>query len=401
MKDVLIEVGVEELPARFVDLAETQLKEKTAAWLEQSRISYRSLTSYSTPRRFTVMISEIGEAQTTVEEEVRGPALSIAKDEEGNWTKAAIGFAKGQGKTVEDLVGREVNGKSYVFLSKKIEGKNTDEILPEFKEIIESIQFGSNMRWGTESLRYARPIRWITAIYGQQVIPFEIANVQTDNVTYGHRYLGSEVAITDASQYEEILRENFCIVDAKKREKMILEGIKEIEKEKGYQIIVEKDLLDEVRNLVEYPTVFIGSFEEGFLNLPQEVLIISMKEHQRYFPVKSQDNELLPYFIGVRNGDRYSLENVVKGNEKVLRARLADAEFFFEEDQKHSIDFYSDKLKRVVFQEKLGTTADKVQRVTHIAEKIADQLELDSTVRSHIIRAVRQLPTGRVRAPAD
>lgn len=173
-KNVLIEVGLEELPARFVDDAEKQLKEKTAAWLEQLRISFDSITSYSTPRRFAIIIHDVREMQTTIEEEARGPAINIAKDQDGEWTKAAIGFAKGQGKTVEDLVEKEVKGKTYIFVTKVIEGKPTKDILPGFKEIIETIQFGSNMRWGTESLRYARPIRWIVALYGNEVIPFEI-----------------------------------------------------------------------------------------------------------------------------------------------------------------------------------------------------------------------------------
>lgn len=399
-KNVLIEVGLEELPARFVDDAEKQLKEKTAAWLEQLRISFDSITSYSTPRRFAIIIHDVREMQTTIEEEARGPAINIAKDQDGEWTKAAIGFAKGQGKTVEDLVEKEVKGKTYIFVTKVIEGKPTKDILPGFKEIIETIQFGSNMRWGTESLRYARPIRWIVALYGNEVIPFEIANVKTNIETKGHRFLGSEAIITEPTEYERLLNENYVIVDPQKRESMILSGIKEIEDKHGYQITVEKDLLDEVRNLVEYPTVFIGSYEEAYLQLPADVLIISMKEHQRYFPVRSKSNALLPYFIGVRNGDGQALDTVIKGNEKVLRARLADAEFFYEEDQKQDIDFYLEKLNRVVFQEKLGTLAEKVNRVKHIAEKIADKQQLDNEVKLQVIRAAEigkfDLPTNMV-----
>lgn len=399
-KNVLIEVGLEELPARFVDDAEKQLKEKTAAWLEQLRISFDSITSYSTPRRFAIIIHDVREMQTTIEEEARGPAINIAKDQDGEWTKAAIGFAKGQGKTVEDLVEKEVKGKTYIFVTKVIEGKPTKDILPGFKEIIETIQFGSNMRWGTESLRYARPIRWIVALYGNEVIPFEIANVKTNKETKGHRFLGSEAIITEPTEYERLLNENYVIVDPQKRESMILSGIKEIEDKHGYQITVEKDLLDEVRNLVEYPTVFIGSYEEAYLQLPADVLIISMKEHQRYFPVRSKSNALLPYFIGVRNGDGQALDTVIKGNEKVLRARLADAEFFYEEDQKQDIDFYLEKLNRVVFQEKLGTLAEKVNRVKHIAEKIADKQQLDNEVKLQVIRAAEigkfDLPTNMV-----
>lgn len=386
-KNVLLEVGLEELPARYVDDAEKQLKEKTAAWLQELRVAYSSITSYSTPRRLAIIIHDIAEMQATIEEEVRGPALNIAKDDEGEWTKAAIGFAKGQGKTVDDLVEKEVKGKHYVFVTKRIEGQPVKDILPGFKAIIESISFGKNMRWGSETLRFARPIRWLVALYGGEVIPFEIAGVKTGNITYGHRFIGSETAIYNELEYQETLKNNFVIVDPKEREEMILRGIKEIENNKGCQIIVEKDLLDEVRNLVEFPTVFIGSFEEEFLQLPDEVLIISMKEHQRYFPVTDREDQLLPFFIGVRNGDEHALEQVIRGNEKVLRARLADAEFFYEEDQKNSIDFYMEKISRVVFQEKLGTLAEKVERVKYIAEKIADKLQLESAKKALVLRA--------------
>lgn len=386
-ENVLLEVGLEELPARYVDDAQKQLKEKTAAWLDELRIAYQSITSYSTPRRLAIIIHGIDEMQATIEEEVRGPALNIAKDSEGEWSKAAIGFARGQGKTVDDLVEKEVKGKSYVFVTKRIEGQPVKDILPGLKEIIESISFGKNMRWGTKTLRFARPIRWLVALYGGEVIPFEIAGVKAGNKTYGHRYLGSETVIDNELEYEETLKNNFVIVDPMKREEMIVKGIKNIEKNKDCQIIVERDLLDEVRNLVEYPTVFFGSFEEEFLNLPAEVLIISMKEHQRYFPVTNHEGKLLPHFIGVRNGDEYALETVIRGNEKVLRARLADAEFFYEEDQKNSIDFYLDKISRVVFQEKLGTLAEKVERVKYIADKIADKLELESDTKALALRA--------------
>lgn len=397
---VLIEIGLEELPARFIDDAEKQLKEKTISWLKESRLNYSDVQSFSTPRRLAVLISEIADMQTTVEEEVRGPAMNIAKDGEGEWTKAAIGFARGQGKSVEDLVEKEIKGKSYVFVTKRIEGKATKELLLQFKQIIETIQYPQNMRWGTESLRYARPIRWIAALYGEEIVPIEIAGVKADKVTYGHRNLGSKITINNPADYEETLKSNYVIADPAKRKEAILFGIKRLEEVNDFKVPIDKDLLDEVSNLVEYPTVFIGSFEEKYLKLPQEVLIISMKEHQRYFPVKSFYGELLPCFVGVRNGNDEGLETVIKGNEKVLRARLQDAEFFFEEDQKNSIDFYLEKLERVVFQEKLGTLSDKIDRVKYIAAKIADKLQLDEEVKQYAVRAAEickfDLPTNMV-----
>ncbi|WP_156290704.1 glycine--tRNA ligase subunit beta [Oceanobacillus salinisoli] len=386
-KDVLFEIGLEELPARFIDNAEKQLLEKTSKWLEDIRISFEKITSFSTPRRLAVFIQGMDEVQQSIEEEAKGPAEKIAKDADGNWSKAAIGFTKGQGKTVDDIYTKEVKGTAYIFVKKHIEGKQTVDLLPEFKTIIESIQFGKNMRWSTETMRYARPIRWLAALYGNEVIPFEIASVQTGNKTYGHRFLGNEIVLDSPIEYEEALRNQYVIVDPKEREQMIIEQIREIEEKDNFIIPIDQVLLDEVRNLVEYPTAFIGSFDEKFLKLPSEVLITSMKEHQRYFPVKDQNKHLLPKFIGVRNGDEQSIETVVKGNEKVLRARLSDAVFFYEEDQKRSIAFYLEKLQRVIFQEKLGTYTDKVNRVVSITKAISEAMNMDEATTEKAVRA--------------
>ncbi|HAM81351.1 glycine--tRNA ligase subunit beta [Ornithinibacillus bavariensis] len=386
-KNVLFEIGLEELPARFIDDAELQLAEKTKNWLEELRINYASIETFSSPRRLTVLIHDIAENQATIEEEAKGPAIKIAQDENGNWTKAAIGFTKGQGKTVDDIYTKEIKGVTYIFVNKVIEGKPTESLLPGFDEIITSIQFTKNMRWGEQTLRYARPIRWIVALYGNQVIPFEIAGVTTGNISYGHRFLGSELTIENPLDYKAQLRKSYVIVDHQEREKMIIDGIKLIEEKNGYQVPIDPELLDEVRNLVEYPTAFLGAYEEEFLALPEEVLITSMKEHQRYFPVKSGDGKLLPYFVAVRNGDAHAIETVRKGNEKVLRARLSDAQFFFEEDQKNSIEFYINKLSNVVFQEKLGTIRDKVNRVVRLSKEIAEKLATDSNTTVLVARA--------------
>lgn len=375
-QDVLIEIGLEELPARFIDDAEAQVLDKTIKWLDEQRISYSSAVSFSTPRRLAVLIEEVAESQVSIEEEAKGPALKIAKDDEGNWTKAAEGFTRGQGKTTDDIYVKEVKGTSYIYVKKFIEGKAVQSLLPEFKDIIESITFGKNMRWANETLRYARPIRWLAALYGNEVIPFEIAHVKTSNFTYGHRFLSSDkLTIEDPKQYEQLLNENYVIANAEKRKEKIVEQLNVLQTKNGFQIPVDTELLNEVKNLVEYPTAFAGSFADSFLALPKEVLITSMAEHQRYFPVE-RDGELLPKFVGVRNGDDYELETVIRGNEKVLRARLADAEFFFEEDKKLSIDFFQEKLTRVVFQEKLGTYTDKVNRVKKIASHLAEELAL-------------------------
>ncbi|SFD54993.1 glycyl-tRNA synthetase beta chain [Lentibacillus persicus] len=399
-KDVLIEIGLEELPARFVNNAEKQLIDKTEEWFNQSRIAYESILSFSTPRRLAVLVREAAEKQTSLEEEIKGPALKIAQDEEGNWTKAAIGFTKGQGKTVDDIYIKDVKGISYIFVTKQIIGEPTRALLPELSQIITSIQFSKSMRWGEQTLRYARPIRWMAALFGDEIIPFEIAGVSSSNRTFGHRFLGEAVTLEVPADYEAALEKQSVIADPEKRKQMIVDGMEAAASNHDFYIPEDSELLQEVTNLVEYPSVFIGSFNPSYLNLPPDVLITSMKEHQRYFPVKSMDGKLLPYFAGVRNGDDYALQTVVKGNEKVLRARLSDAQFFYEEDQKQSIDFYLEKLQRIVFQEKLGTIADKVRRITAIAKALSDMLELDGETLSNTIRAAEickfDLPTNMV-----
>ena len=378
---VLLEIGIEELPARFIDNAEEQLLNKTKRWLEDMHITFGQVSSFSTPRRLAVIIEEIAAEQTTITEVVRGPQTKIAKDEAGEWTKAAIGFAKGQGKTPNDIYIEEVKGLEYIFVEKVTEGKKTEDVLPGLKDIVTSIHFPQTMRWGNESFRYARPIRWLVALYNETIIPFDIAHVSTGNKTYGHRFLGNEVEITNPLSYEEMLENNYVIADPKKREKLILEQIQSIEEETDFHIQVDPKLLNEVRNLIEYPTAFYGTFNEEYLHLPEETLITSMAEHQRYFPVMTKDQtKLLPYFVSVRNGDDKQIENVARGNEKVLRARLADGAFFYAEDKSNSIDFYNNKLKTVVFQEKIGTTYEKVQNVVALIEKMNAYLDVQSDI---------------------
>lgn len=397
-KSILFEIGVEELPARFIPSAEEQFLHKTATWFKDMRIPYEHLESFSTPRRLAVRIEGVADEQTTIEEEVRGPALSIAKQEE-EWTKAAIGFTKGQGKTVHDIYTKEQKGTTYIFVEKVTEGRKTEDLLPTFKEVITSLTFPQQMKWGTESFAFARPIRWLVALYGEDIIPFTIAGVDTSNETRGHRFLGSYTTLNDPSEYENVLRELYVIVHPEKRAKLIQEGIQVIENRRGFHAIVEDELLSEVVHLVEYPTVFIGKYEESFLELPSEVLTTSMQEHQRYFPVQ-KNGKLVPYFIGVRNGDDESIEQVVAGNEKVLQARLADGEFFYHEDQKKTIEEYNEQLKSIVFQEKLGTVYEKVSRVKKIAEQIAEEIGVDDSTLNDIRRTASickfDLPTQMV-----
>lgn len=386
-KDLLLEIGLEEVPARFVRAAMDQLKDKTEKWLESSRLGYKEVKAYATPRRLAVLVTELSEKQADVSEEVKGPARKIALDESGAWTKAALGFARSQGVEPEALFFKELGGVEYVYANKSSVGVETAALLPEaLPALATSLTFPKNMRWGSYELRYVRPIRWLVALFGSEVVPFEIAGVATGNVSRGHRFLGSDAVIGEPSQYLAKLREQHVIADVEERQAAIVAGIEQLAKERGWHIAVKDDLLEEVLFLVETPTVLTGSFDPSFLNIPQEVLITSMREHQRYFPVLNAEGKLQPHFVTVRNGDALSLDVVAKGNEKVLRARLSDAKFFYEEDQKVKIPEFLAKLENIVYHEELGTVADKVRRVRAISDRLAQRLRVDDAVRADVDR---------------
>ena len=374
-RNLLLEIGLEELPARFVTTSMNQLGEKVQKWFSEKAIEFGNVEVFSSPRRLAVLVQDVEEAQKDIDEEVKGPAKKIALDAEGNWTKAAIGFTKGQGMSTDDIYFKEIKGVEYVHLNKFIKGQQTKELLTELQEIITGMTFGKNMRWADQELRFIRPIKWLIALFGQEVVPFSIADVPTGRLTKGHRFLGETISIENPTEYEAKLAEQFVIANPDKRRKMILTQIKALEADKNWIIPVDEDLLEEVNNLVEYPTVLFGRFEEEFLELPSEVLITSMKEHQRYFPVKDQNGELLPYFVTVRNGNDQHIETVAKGNEKVLRARLSDAAFFYKEDQKKEISGALKKLESIVYHEEIGTLAEKTKRVTSITGALVDELQ--------------------------
>ena len=287
-RNLLLEIGLEELPARFVTASMNQLGDKVQKWLTEKAIEFGEVQVFSTPRRLAVLVQDVAETQKDIEEEAKGPAKKIALDAEGNWSKAAIGFTKGQGMTTEDIYFKEIKGIEYVHVNKFIKGQPTKELLTELQGIITGMTFGKNMRWANQDLRFVRPIKWLIALFGQDLIPFSIADVPTGRQTKGHRFLGDTITIDDPTQYEAALADQFVVVNPDTRRNMILNQIKKIEAENNWIIPVDEDLLEEVNNLVEYPTVLFGRFEEEFLDLPSEVLITSMKEHQRYFPVKDQ-----------------------------------------------------------------------------------------------------------------
>ncbi|KAB2338552.1 glycine--tRNA ligase subunit beta [Cytobacillus depressus] len=377
-RDLLLEIGLEEMPARFVTNSMDQLSDKIQAWLLEKKINFEQINAYSSPRRLAVFVSGVDEAQKDIHEEAKGPARKIAIDADGEWTKAAIGFCRGQGASVDDIFFKEIKGVEYAHVKKFIQGQETIGLLPELQQIITAMTFPKNMKWANNDLRYIRPIKWLLALFGNEIVPFSITGVETSNWTMGHRFLGNKIEINQPIDYEKALLGQYVIVDPKERQAAIKEQLAKIAEENEWVIPIDEDLLEEVNNLVEYPTALFGRFEEEFLEIPAEVLVTSMKEHQRYFPVKSKEGKLLPFFVTVRNGGHEHLEKVAKGNEKVLRARLSDAAFFYKEDQKTEIAASLAKLKTIVYHEEIGTLAEKVNRVRKLTNEIAGTLNFNS-----------------------
>ncbi|SFP21051.1 glycine--tRNA ligase subunit beta [Salibacterium halotolerans] len=383
----LLEIGMEEMPARFVTDAMQQLQQKVGRWLTENRLAYESIDAFSTPRRLAVRVNNLAGMQEDVVEEAKGPARQIALDEEGNWTKAAAGFARGQGAELDDLYFQDVKGSEYVFVRKEEKGKPAAELLKGIDEVITGLTFPKNMRWSTYDLRFVRPIHWLTAVLGSDVIPFTITDVDSGRLSHGHRVLGGPVDIPDAGSYEQALLEQYVMAEPKRRRETIRQQLQDMADKENWNILITEDLLEEVNNLVEYPTALYGRFEERFLELPEEVLITSMREHQRYFPVEDKNGHLIPYFVTVRNGNADYLENVQKGNEKVIRARLSDAVFFYEEDQKLTPDGATAKLDSIVFHENLGTIGDKVRRVQDLASSYGSLFQLNENMAADTQRA--------------
>ena len=370
-KDLLLEIGTEEVPAHFMPGILAQLKEKAGAKFTEMRLEYENVATLGTPRRTALLVKNLAEEQTGAQSEYKGPSVSIAFDADGNPTKAAMGFARGKKVDVKDLVVKD----GYVYAVSKEEGKATAALLPEIlKDLVEGLTFPKNMRWGDLDFRFVRPLRWIVALFDTEIVDFTVANVKSGKVSRGHRFLSEgDFTIDKASDYVTDCEKAFIIVDQDRRRSMIKAQIEELAAQHGGYAEITEDLLEEVTYLVEYPTALCGTFEEKYLKLPKEAVITPMRDHQRYFPVLNGNNNLLPLFITVRNGGDYCLDKVQHGNERVLRARLADAQFFFDEDRKHKLEDYVEKLKTVVFQEGLGTIYDKAERLAELAAFIGEK----------------------------
>ncbi|GAA0854585.1 glycine--tRNA ligase subunit beta [Bifidobacterium pullorum subsp. gallinarum] len=387
-KDLLFEIGLEEVPARFLRAAMEQLQDKMVKWLDASRIGHGDVTAYATPRRLAVWVQDVADKQEDVSEEVKGPSRKIALDESGQWSKAALGFARSQGVDPESFTFKELGGVEYIYVTKNSVGVDTKSILSEgLHGILTSMTFPKNMRWGAHEFKFVRPIKWMVAMLGSETVDLEITGVKSGNVTRGHRFLGSEAVIPEASAYREVLREQHVIVDVNERQEMIVSQIQALAQDKDWNIAIKDDLLEEVLFLVETPTVLYGTFDSSFLHIPQDVLITSMREHQRYFPVLDKQGQLLPFFVTVRSGDSRSLDVIARGNEKVLHARLSDAKFFYEEDQKLQIKDALSKLESIVFHEELGTIGDKVRRIRRISDQLSTKLSISADAADSVSRA--------------
>lgn len=389
MRNLLLEIGTEEIPAKFMPPALRQLKELTERKFKEARLHFEEIKTYGTPRRIVLFVKGLPEVQKDLIEEVKGPSAKVAYDGEGNPSKAAMGFARGQGVDIKDLTIRETENGAYVFALKKVAGQPVNQVLRELlPQLVLGINFPKPMRWGNNDIKYARPIRWLTALFGNEVIVFKIGDVASGNISRGHRFLGSDkIEIPDAEKYFELMEKNFVVVDPDLRKEMIIKQIKELAFSVNGRVELDQDLLEEIVFLVEYPTALMGGFAEKYLAIPKEAVITPMKEHQRYFPVLTGTGSLMPKFITVRNGNSQYLDIVQAGNEKVLEARLADAKFFYDEDQKRKLEEYVDKLRAIVFQESLGTIYEKVERIMQGVKTLSQTLNLDKGVEERALRA--------------
>lgn len=376
MNNYLLEIGVEELPSRFVNMAIEQLYEKSKKLLIENEIAFEDVKVYATPRRLSLIIEGLDEKQKDIQKEVKGPSVKIAYDDDKKPTKPLLGFMKSQNISEDDLVIKELKGTDYVFANISSIGRKSSEILAEIMpSLIKDINFPKNMRWGGKNIRFARPIRWVVSLLNDEVVEFDFEGIPVGNKTKGHRFLGSsEIIIDEVNNYEKLLEDNYVILDQNKRREIIKYESTKIAKTLGGEIHENEDLLEELTFIVEYPTPIKGSIKEKYLSLPKEVVTTTMIDHLRFTPIYSQDGELLPYFITVRNGTKDYEDIVIAGNEKVLGARLEDAKFFYEDDISKTLEEYVENLKGVLFHDKLGSMLAKEKRDGVVAKKIAKSL---------------------------
>ena len=375
-KELLFEIGAEEIPAGFVPKALASIEEMIRKELAANRLSYSTIRTLGTPRRLTLVVQGLPAVQPDAEITAMGPSKKAAFAPDGSPTKAAEGFAKGQGVAVSDLKVVETDKGEYLCVTKQEQGRPTHELLAELlPKLVAAIPFKKSMRWADLDIRFARPIHWIVALFDESVVPFSFGPIQSGNISRGHRFMANTTfPVRDFAHYLEECERHFIIVDQERRKEIIRKEVHRVAKTTGGHLLPDEALLDEVTYLVEYPSAIIGTIPSEFLVVPKEVLITSMRSHQRYFSVVDEAGKLLPYFITVPNTLAEDPSVVVKGNERVLRARLSDARFFFDEDRKVTLESRVESLKNVVYQQKLGTSFEKMERFRALAEHLADQL---------------------------
>ena len=397
-KDLLFEIGAEEIPAGFMPNILGQLKQLAETKLNDAHLPFESIATYGTPRRLSLIVKGLADTSAEISERHKGPSASIAYDADGNATKAAIGFARGKGLDVADLVVED----GYIYAETKTAGVPAKDIVTDMlPQLITGLNFPKSMHWGNLDAKFVRPVRWLVALLDEEVIPVEFATVKSGNVTRGHRFLGAdEITIKNAASYVDTLKENFVMVDQDARRELISKQLHDIAASKNASIVWDDDLLEEINYLVEWPTALCGGFEESYLALPDAAIITPMKDHQRYFPLVDQDGKLLPMFLTVRNGSDHSIEVVQAGNERVLRARLDDAKFFFNEDRKKPLIDRQDGLTKIVFQEGLGNLADKTERLLKLGRVFGEECGLHEDAAVVLERATElaktDLTTGMV-----
>ncbi len=379
--ELFLEIGVEEIPAAFITKAVADMKELMAGALAEIHISFENIRTFGTPRRLVLIAEKVSTRQDDITVETQGPAKRFAYDNEGKPTKALLGFARGQSIPVEKVEIRSTAKGEYVFSVKEKKGSETAELLPNIlTRFISEIHFPKSMRWKDLDIPFARPIHWIAAIFNGEAIPFEYGDIKSSNVSRGHRFMApGEFEFSSFEDYSNLCRTGKVIFDSSERKVIITEGIIKEAENAGGVLIEDKGLLEEVANLVEYPVVLRGHFDEEFLKLPREIIINAMREHQRYFSVEDGKENLLPFFITVSNTEARDMAVVRQGNERVLRARLSDAAFYYYEDLKTPLDDMVKSLNKVVFQAKLGTSLEKVERFKKLAERLSEELAPDLT----------------------
>ena len=389
MHNYLLEIGVEEIPSDYVKNTKTQLREKFEKLLTENKLSYEEIEIESTPRRFMILLKNVAEAAKAEVISVRGPSVKIAYDEENNPSRALLGFLKGQKAELSDVLIKEQKGEDYIFVEKKEESKSLEDVLKEeIYDLVKSISFPRSMRWGGRSIRWARPIRWFVSLLDDKILDFDAEGIEVGNITKGHRSLGSDKVVIDKiSDYEEKLKENYVILRAKDRRDIIVKGLNSLASQVGGEYMKDEGLLDEVVNIVEYPTVLVGEIDPAYLELPREVITTPMKDHQRYFPILDDKKKLLPYFLLVRNGDDYESQNVIEGNKKVLVARLEDAKFFYDIDSASKLESYVKDLDNLVFFEGLGNMGQKTERLMELSIRYQKELNLGEDIAEDAKRA--------------